>query len=123
MTKRSMIVRGALLALYIAVGIWAYSTGKGYKIFVDNTDPAVAGAITVAIDGATPVKVRLGGYTGIMVKGTGSHRIKIMREGAPDFIGEFRFPPESTAAALAVSGIRPGSEIVVTPVEPETRDR
>lgn len=123
MTRRAWIVRGALVVLYLTLAVWAYTAGKGYKIFVDNTDPSVAGAITIAIDGATPVRVRLGGYTGIMVKGMGRHEIKVIREGAADFIGTFKFPPNCTAAAISVSGIKPGNEIVVVPVDPDTKDR
>lgn len=123
MTRRSMIVRGVLAAAYVALAVWAFGAGKGYKVFVDNTDMSVAGAVTVAIDGATPVKVRQGGFTGIMVKGTGTHKVKIVREGSPDFIGEFKFPPKADAVAIAVSGIKPGAEIAVVPVPADTTDR
>ncbi|HAP43710.1 MAG: hypothetical protein A2087_04175 [Spirochaetes bacterium GWD1_61_31] len=123
MSKKTLMARGLFVAAYLLLAIWAYTTGKGYVVFINNYATGESVEVFVTLDKASPVRIRRGGFVPLMVKGKGTHQIMVRREGAADFEGAFVYPRSAEALSIAVAMIMPGQELVVVPVSAALEER
>lgn len=118
MNLRSLVVKVSLAVVYLVLAVWAYGAGKGYPLYIDNTDLSKPTMLSVVIDGKSPVRVREGAYTEIMVKGARKHTISLVLPSGAEYRETFRFPAGAQAAEIRVPELAPGSEPVVRSVLP-----
>jgi len=122
MKNKTVIVRSVVVLLYILLGIYSYTTGKGFKVMINNYSAAGASDVTISIDNASPVRIRRGGLTTVIVKGKGTHSVRIRKDGASDVTGTFSFPKNAEAVSLLVSGLVQGQDFIAIPVSADLEE-
>lgn len=126
---RRWAIRGALAAVYLALAVTLFVTGKGHTILVDNkADPAGAypalKAAVVSVGRQKPMEFYPGDRDKFVVKGQ-RHRIKVkpLAPGAQDLEVEFRLPLGQDMTLLSISkltaGVEPWIEVFVAPTVQE----
>jgi hypothetical protein len=124
--KRRVIIRLALVVVWIGLGIILFITNRGHTLLVDNRnveDPSLRAPdfITVTVDNRRPLEF-FRGDRDIFELGGGAHRIYIeFSDGTPPFEKRFRLPlgPDMFLLSIPkmINGIEPFYEVFYTQQE------
>ena len=129
--QRRLIIRLALVAVWIGLGVLLFVVNRGHTILVDNKDvenPGLRapGLITVTVNREKPMEFLRGDRD--MVKVTGSRqRITVeYSDGTPPFHGVFSLPigPDMFLLSIPkmINGVEPFFEVFHTQQESRSAD-
>jgi hypothetical protein len=129
--KRRLIIRLALVVVWIVLGVMLFVLSRGHTLLVDNRKveaPAIRAPdlITVTVDRGRPLDF-FRGDRDIFELGGGSHRIYIeFSDGTPPFEKRFKLPLMSDMFILSIpkmiNGIEPYYEVFFTQQESRSDD-
>jgi len=129
--KRRLIIRLALVAVWIGLGVALFVMNRGHTLLVDNRNveaPAirVPDLIKVTVDKRKPVEF-FRGDRDIFELGGGSHRIYIeFSDGTPPFEKRFSLPlgPDMFILSIPkmINGVEPYYEVFFTQQESRSAD-
>ena len=118
--KRRLIIRLALVAVWIGLGVILFVMNRGHTLLVDNRNvetPAIRAPdlITVTLDKKKPLEF-FRGDRDIFELGGGSHRLYIeFSDGTPPFEKRFKLPlgPDMFILSIPkmINGIEPYYEV------------
>jgi hypothetical protein len=115
--KNRIIIRSALVALYVGLGALLFILFRGHTVLADNHDAehAAPDLITVSIDKGDGLAFFRGDRDRFAVTG-GNHSITIeFSDGTPPFEGRFRLPIKDDTYILSIprllNGVEPFVEV------------
>jgi hypothetical protein len=135
--KRRLIIRLALVVVWIGLGVILFITNRGHTLLVDNRnveDPAHPAGATIRAPDLIKVTVNNGraleffrGDRDIFEVGGGTHRIYIeFSDGSPPFEKRFRLPlgPDMFILSIPkmINGVEPYYEVFFTQQESRRDD-
>jgi len=127
--RRRLIIRLALVVVWIGLGVLLFLFNRGHTILLDNRNVAdlqlrAPDLITVTVDKLKPLEFFRGDRDMVKVGG-GSHHIRVeFSDGNPPFEKQFNLPLKPDMFLLSVpkmiNGIEPYYEVFFT--QQESRD-
>jgi hypothetical protein len=125
LAKRRLIIRAAIVVLWIGLGAVIFVFNRGHVLLVDNRnleDARAPDLINVSVDSFRPLEFFRGDRDRFTVTGS-KHRIRVtFSDGTPDFTGTFVLPIRDDMYILSVpkmlNGIEPFVEVFHTAPEP-----
>ncbi|QQO10404.1 DUF6672 family protein [Breznakiella homolactica] len=128
---RRTLIRGALVLLWIGLGVVTFIFARGHTLLVDNRNAEdgsyrAPDLIKVSVDGGKGLEFFRGDRDRFTVVGK-KHTIRVeFSDGTPPFEGKFELPLENDMYMLSVPkmirGIEPFVEIFHTAPEPRRDD-
>ena len=129
--KRRLIIRLALVVVWIGLGVVLFVMNRGHTLLLDNKNveaPAIRAPdlISVTVDNKKPLEF-FRGDRDIFELGGGSHRIYIeFSDGTPSFEKRFKLPlgPDMFILSIPkmINGIEPYYEVFYTQQESRSVD-
>jgi hypothetical protein len=123
MNRRRLIIRSALILVWLLLGTVLFIFNRGHTLLVDNRDLQdlgirAPGLIRVSIDGGTPLEFLRGDRDRYSLAGT-NHRIRIeFSDGTAPVEGTFTLPIKDDMYILSVpkliNGVEPFVEVFHT---------
>jgi hypothetical protein len=123
MNRRRLIIRSALVLVWLLLGTVLFIFNRGHTLLLDNRDLQdlgirAPGLIQVSIDGGAPLEFLRGDRDRYSLAGT-KHRIRIeFSDGTAPFEGAFRLPIRDDMYILSapkmINGIEPFVEVFQT---------
>jgi len=130
--KRRLLIRLALVAVWIGLAVFLFMMNRGHTLLVDNRnveEPQITAhdMIKVTVDRKKPLEF-FRGDRDIFELGGGGHRIHIeFSDGTPPFEKRFKLPlgPDMFILSIPkmINGIEPYYEVFVTQQESRSDDR
>jgi hypothetical protein len=112
---RRRIIRGALVVVWIGLGVILFLLYRGHTLLVDNRpgetpELSAPDMITVSVDGGTDLEFFRGDRDRFAVTGS-KHRIRIeFSDGAQPFEGSFTLPVKEDMYLLSIPKMLKGME-------------
>jgi hypothetical protein len=95
--RRRLIIRSALIVIWIALGVIIFVLNRGHSLLVDNHSVEAAGLrapdnLKISVDGGKALEF-FRNDRDIFEVGGGTHRVKVeFSDGTPAFTGTFKLP-------------------------------
>jgi hypothetical protein len=130
MKQRQQLIRAAIIAAYLGLGVVLFVTSRGHTLLVDNRSVSnlnlrAPDMITVSVDGSKPLEF-FRNDRDIFKVGGGMHEIQIeFSDGTPPFTAEFDLPLKDDQYLLSIpkliNGVEPYYEVFTT-AAPQSRE-
>jgi len=118
--RRRLLIRVALLAVYVGLATLAFVTGKAHTVLIDNKDTEQAEGIDgvlVEVNGGEQLELYRGDRDKVAVQGQGLRvRVELLDGTATE--KRLRLPVGQDMLLLSIPGLLAGSETALEPFVP-----